>query len=117
MRLNPRVTKRLLPTLSATENTSHVRSTSILGSDKKGNLAMSAADKIALQRGIALQQSFQLATIQLDSRFGAIMLVPIRLRAEELLKAGGKKAMFSVMMRMVFSTASSLPHQGNTCEG
>jgi hypothetical protein len=92
--------------LPAAERAAYVPSVGVLGPHQERNPAMSAADHASLQRGIPVQLGVQFETILLDNRLGAIILMPIRPKSENPLQGYGKKAKFSITMRIVLRIAS-----------
>lgn len=92
--------------LPAAERAAYVPSIGVLGPHQERNPAMSAADHASLQPGIPFQLGVQFETILLDNRLGAIIQMPIRPESENPLQGYGKKAKFSITMRIVLCIAS-----------
>ena len=101
----------------ATERTTQVPAMSILGIREKPNPAVSAANDATLKLRMGLQGAVQRGQILLDKRPGAILLVPIRLKRENLLDGDDKKARLSVIMLIVLSTPSSYFREANASRG
>jgi hypothetical protein len=93
-----------------------VSPTSVAGVREKPNLAVKTKNGAIPKLWMRLKNEVQLHLILLNNRPGAIILVPIWPKREELLGSYGKKARLSVMMRIRF-TPSSYPIDANASRG
>jgi hypothetical protein len=102
--------------LPAPEGTTQIPATRVPRMREKPDPAVNAVNHATLKLGMRLQGQVQGGLILPDKRPGAVILVPIRPKREKLLDGYGKKARFSVMMRIDTCTPSSLPHRGERFE-
>jgi len=93
--------------LPAAEGTTQIPATCVPGMREKPNPAVSAVCGTTPKLGMGLQDRVQRGLILPDKRPGAVLLVPIRAKREKSLDGYGKKARFSVMMRIDLCTPSS----------
>jgi hypothetical protein len=93
--------------LPAAEGATQVPAISVARVGEKANPAVLAGDGTILQLGMGLQDRIQRDLILPDERFGAIVLVPIGPKRENLFQRYGKKARFSVIIWSVLHTPSS----------
>ena len=109
----------LLPTvmLSAAEGTAQVPTAGIPGVSKKANAAMATGNRAVLEVRIAFQDRVQRDLILTNQRVGAIVLVPILRKGENLLEGDDEKARFSVMIWSVLFTPSSYLLDANASRG
>jgi|GEM_PF-4295478 len=103
--------------LTAPKGTTQIPATRVSGMREKPNTALSAVDDATPKLAVGLQDRVQGGLILPDKRLGAVVLVPIRPKRENLLDGYGKKARFSVMMWIVFDTPSSYPADANASRG
>jgi hypothetical protein len=109
----------LLPAmvLAATEGTTQVLPTCVAGMREKANPAVRAVGDAAPKLGVGLQHRIQRGLIVPDKRLGAIELMPIRAKGEDLLDGDGKKASVSAILSMVLNTPSSYLFDANASRG
>jgi len=103
--------------LPAAEGTTQIPATCVPGMREKPNPAVSAVCGTTPKLGMGLQDRVQRGLILPDKRPGAVLLVPIRAKREKSLDGYGKKARFSVMMRIDLCTPSSYPIDANASRG
>jgi hypothetical protein len=103
--------------LPAAEGTTQIPATCVPGMREKPNPAVSAVCDTTPKLGMGLQDRVQRGLILPDKRTGAVLLVPIRAKREKSLDGYGKKARFSVMMRIDLCTPSSYPIDANASRG
>jgi hypothetical protein len=84
---------------------------------QKANLAVSAGNVATLQFGMRLDAGVQRPQILLNQRLGAIVLMPIRPKGEELPDRDNKKAKFSATIPMFLRTPSSYLTEANASRG
>jgi len=104
-------------TLPTPERTPQVPPTCVAGMREEANPAVRAVREAPLKLGMGLQDRVQRGLILPDKRPGAIVLVPIRAKRENLLEGYGKKAKLSVTMWSVLCTPSSYPLDANASRG
>ena len=102
---------------AAAEGTAQIVTTDVAGVGEKPNPAVDAVSNTAAQLGIGLQDRVQRGLVLLNDRPGAVVLVPIRAKRENLAYGYGKKARFSVMIRRRLVTPSSYPIDANASRG
>ena len=103
--------------LAATERTTQVRAADVPGMGEKANPAVNAGNDASLQFGMRLDGTVQRHQILLDQRPGAIVLMPIRPKREELADGDDKKAKFSATIPMTLCTPSSYLTEANASPG
>jgi hypothetical protein len=103
--------------LPAPEGTTQIPATCVPGVREKPNPTVNAERDATLKLGMRLHDRVQGDLILPDKRPGAVLLVPIRPKREKLLDGYGKKARFSVMMRIDTRTPSSYPIDANASRG
>jgi hypothetical protein len=84
---------------------------------QKANLAVSAGNVATLQFGMRLDAGVQRPQILLNQRLGAIVLMPIRPKGEELPDRDNKKAKFSATIPMFLRTPSSYLTEAHASRG
>ena len=109
----------LLPTvmLSAAEGTAQVDAAGITRVSQKANAAMATGNRAVLEFRIVFQDRVQLELILTNQRVGAIVLVPILGKDENLLEGDYEKPRFSVMIWSVLFTPSSYLLDANASRG
>jgi hypothetical protein len=103
--------------LPAAEGAAQIETTSVAGIGEKADPAVATLHDAAGQVGTAPQSPIQDRLILTNKRIGAIVLVPILGKGENLLDGYGKKARFSVMMRSDIDTSSSYPLDAKSSRG
>jgi hypothetical protein len=98
-----------LPTriLPAAKRTTQVPPTCVAGMGEKPDPAVTAANEAIAKLGMGLHHRVQRGLILPNTRPGAVVLVPIYAKRENLLDANDKKARLSAIMERVFCTPSS----------
>ena len=91
----------------AAERTTQVVATDILGGREKPNAAVDTARHAALKSRMDVQCLVELRLILQDKRLGAVLLVPIGPKRENLREPDDKKTRFSVIIEMFLCTPSS----------
>jgi hypothetical protein len=84
---------------------------------EEANLALRAVRHAALKLGLGLQNRIQRGLIVPDQRPGAIVLMPICAKRENLLDGNGKKASLSTILSSVLHTPSSYLPEANAPRG
>ena len=94
-----------------------IQTASAAGMSEKPNPAVNTVSHAPLQIGMGLQYRVERDLILPDKRTGAVLLVPIRAKREKSLDRYGKKARFSVTMRIDLCTPSSYPIDAHASRG
>jgi hypothetical protein len=110
---------RTLPTmeLAAAEGTTQIRAAEVPRMGKKANPAANAGNDDRLQFRSRLQRRVQRGQILLNQRLGAIVLMPIRPKGEELSDGDNKKAKLSATILIGLCTPSSYLTKANASRG
>jgi len=109
---------RLLTMVPPTaERTTQVLPSGVAGMGEEANLALRAVRHAALKLGLGLQNRIQRGLIVPDQRPGAIVLMPICAKRENLLDGNGKKASLSTILSSVLHTPSSYLPEANAPRG
>jgi hypothetical protein len=101
----------------APEGTTQVPPTRVAGMCEKANPAVRAVGDAAQNLRMGLQHRVQRGLILPDNRPGAIILMPIRAKREQLLDGDGKKARLSAILSIVIHTPSSYLFDANASRG
>jgi len=103
--------------LPTAEWASQVLPPGVAGVRKEPNSALRAESEAPLNLRMALQDRVQRGLILPDKRPGAIALMPICAKREELLDGYGKKARLSTIISIVLCTPSSYLFDANASRG
>ena len=103
--------------LAAAERTTQVYTAGIPGMGEKANSAVTAASDATLPFRKGCEGGIQRKQVLLNQRPGAIVLMPIRPKGEELPDRDNKKAKFSATIPMFLRTPSSYLTEANASRG
>ena len=103
--------------LPAAERTTQVPSAGVAGMCEKADSAVRTAGDATAKLAVGPQDRVQCGLILPDQRPGAIVLMPIRAKREELLDGDDKKARLSVIISMLLDTPSSYLFDANASRG
>jgi hypothetical protein len=103
--------------LAAAERTTQIYTADVPGMSEKANSAVTAASDATLPFRKGCEGGVQREQVLLNQRPGAIVLMPIRPKGEELPDRDDKKAKFSATIPMFLRTPSSFPQVASGISG
>jgi hypothetical protein len=93
--------------LTATEGTAQIKTTRVARMREEANLTLAAVNRATFQIGMFAQDAIEGDLILTNKRIGAVVLVPIFTKREQLRDRYRKSARFSVKMLISFCISSS----------